>query len=149
LVFCGGSLGGPQRPTPKPPQNTKPCPAPPTPGPRKKAVDQNIARAKQDAAENHENLMAIDHLTNLEDESLEVTDASSQNYKANPKYRGSAAYGNFNFGATMQARGFSLATALRYSNAFQWITTGHGDPKEDIKDVTNGYTYAKNNCNHH
>jgi RHS repeat-associated protein len=130
------------------PQNNNTCPAPPSPGAGKSAIDQNIADAQQEAADNYNNPAAIDYLANLEDEILVVVDSHSQNYKANPRYSGSAAYGNFNFGATMQARGFSLGAALSYSNAFQRITTGRADPPEDVRDVTNGYKYAQNGCNH-
>ncbi len=49
----------------------------------------------------------------------------------------------------MQARGFSLQGTLRYSNAFQRITTGRADPPEDVRDVTKGYKYAQNGCNRH
>jgi hypothetical protein len=72
-----------------------------------------------------------------------VTD---QNYKADPRYRGSAPFGNFNFGATFQARGFSLEDTLAYSNSFQLMTTDRYDPPEDIADVTNGYNYAARGC---
>lgn len=123
------------------------CPIPPRPGPGRMVLNANIAAARQQAADNRNNPAAMDYLANLEDESFAVVDPKSQNYKKNPKYPGSAAYGNFNFGATMQARGFSLADALRYSNAFQRLTTGRADPREDITDVTNGYRYAQNGCN--
>ena len=123
------------------------CPVPPRPGAGKAAIDANIAAARRQAADNRNNPAAIDYLANLEDESFEVVDPKSQNYKKNPKYPGSAPYGNFNFGATMQARGFSSQEALRYSNAFQRLTTGRPDPREDIADVTNGYRYAQNGCN--
>ena len=123
------------------------CPTPPQPGAGKAAIDANIATARQQAADNRNNPAAIDYLANLRDESFEVIDPRSQNYKKNPRYPGYAAYGNFNFGATMRARGFSLQDALRYSNAFQRLTTGRPDPHEDVVDVTNGYIYAQNGCN--
>lgn len=129
------------------PQNNQ-CPAPPSPGAGKSAINQNIAEAQRQAADNRNNPAAIDSLANLEDESWEVINSHSQNYKANPRYPGSAAYGNFNFGATMQARGFSLGATRWYSNAFQRLTTGRADPPEDVRDVTNGYRYAQNGCNH-
>jgi hypothetical protein len=109
-----------------PGQRNKFCPAPPTPGAGKTAIDKNIAVARAQAAENRSNPASIDYLANLRDESLEVTDAKAQNYKKNPKYPGCAAYGNFNFGATMQARGFSLQGALRY---FKCLPTSYDGPR--------------------
>ena len=135
------------------PQNNNQCPPPPTPGAGQSTINQNIADAQLDARVNaldpfQDPFGAVQYLNNLSDESFNVTSATSQNYKANPVFRGSAAYGNFNFGATMQARGFSLQGTLRYSNAFQRLTTGRADPPEDVRDVTNGYKYAQNGCNH-
>lgn len=139
----GGGGGAPQ---------SKQCPAPPSPGPGKPTIDRNIADAQLDAKVNaldpfQDPFGIIGTLNNLEQLSINVTTASRQNYKANPAYRGSAAYGNFNFGATMQARGFSLNTTLNGSNAFQRLATGRADPPEDIADVTNGYNYAARGCN--
>lgn len=129
-----------------------PCSKIPSPGPGKATLDSNIAKASLDAKVNAEDPFKdpfgiIDNFNNLQQLTLNVIDSSKENYKANPAYPGSAAYGNFNFGATMQARGYSLSTTLWGSNAFQRLTTGRADPPEDVRDVTNGYKYAQAGCN--
>ncbi|MBX9815877.1 MAG: hypothetical protein K2X76_14345 [Sphingomonas sp.] len=141
----GGGGGGAQ------PQSGNQCPVPPSPGPGKATIDRNIADARLDAKVNaldpfQDPLGIARNLNNLGQLAANVTNASRQNYKANPAYPGSAAYGNFNYGATMQARGYSLETTLKGSNAFQRLTTLRADPAEDVRDVTNGYNYAARGC---
>jgi RHS repeat-associated protein len=143
-LFLGAFTGG------ETPQRTQ-CPTVPATGPGASVLNENIAEAASEAAVNaadpfQDPLGAIGYLNNLYQNSARVIDPSRQNYKKNPLFPGSAPYGNFNFGATMQARGFSLKATLWYSNAFQRITTRRADPAEDVADVTNGYNYAARGC---
>ena len=123
------------------PQNN--CPAPPSPGPGKATLDRNIRDARA-AVPGSRAGPQKGGMYNLVGQSYRVV--TDQNYKADPRYRGSAPFGNFNFGATFQARGFSLEDTLAYSNSFQLMTTDRYDPPEDIADVTNGYNYAARGC---
>ena len=121
----------------------KNCPAPPSPGPGKATLDRNIRDARA-AVPGSRAGPQKGGMYNLVGQSYRVV--TDQNYKADPRYRGSAPFGNFNFGATFQARGFSLEDTLAYSNSFQLMTTDRYDPPEDIADVTNGYNYAARGC---
>ena len=120
----------------------------PIPGAGKSNIDANINEANIEAKVNaldpfQDPFGVVQYLNNLSQESLKVTDSARQNYKRNPRFKKSAPYGNFNFGATMQARGFSLDDTLRKSDQFQRLTSGHRDPQEDVQDVANGYLYAQ------
>ena len=115
------------------------CPKIPTRGPGKATLDRNIKDARVAAAGQNRGT-----IYNLFAQSLLVI--TSQNYKVNPNYPGSAPFGNFNFGATFQARAFSLEQTLAFSNTFQILTTRRNDPPEDIAAVTNGYNYASRGC---
>jgi len=132
--------------------HNKKCPDIPSPGPGKPVLDHNINEASTDHKVNTQDPFqdpwgATRYMNDLIQESMNVVNANQQNYKANPSFPGSAAYGNFNFGAGMAARGFSLNETLGYSDTFQKLTTFHGDPPEDVQQVSDGYNYAKNGCN--
>jgi RHS repeat-associated protein len=122
------------------------CPAIPSVGPGKAALDKNIRDARNARAPSYRRgETQAGGLKNLIGQSYRVV--TDQNYKVDPRYRGSAPFGNFNFGATFQARGFSLEQTLAFSNTFQLLTTGRNDPAEDVADVTNGYNYSARGCN--
>jgi hypothetical protein len=123
-------------------QPKKQCPAIPTPGAGKDSLDANIRNAQKRWPFNSPLAFGTGSMFDLLEQSEVVT--SSQNYKS--FIEGAAAYGNFNYGATMQARGFSLAETLEWSDTFQVATTKRSDPPEDVRDVTNGYQYAANEC---
>jgi RHS repeat-associated protein len=128
----GGGRGGGEKP------EMPNCPKPPTPGPGKTMLNRNIKDART------ARLPREGAIYNLVRQSYRVI--TDQNYKNNPKYRGSAPFGNFNFGATFQAQGFSLEDTLEFSNTFQILTTGRNDPIEDVNDVKNDYNYAVLGC---
>ena len=78
----------------------------------------------------------------------------SQNYKDRSRYGNPGApYGNFNYGATAAARGFSLDVILLASDAFDRLENlwergdpFSGDDIRDITDVTSGYFYFFYDC---
>ena len=121
----------------------------PTPGAGQSNIDANIGGAALEAKVNaldpfQDPFGGVQYLNNLIQESLKVIDPSRQNYKRNPRFGNEAApYVNFNFGATMQARGFTLDETLKKSDQFPRLTTGKRDPKEDRDAVANGYFYAE------
>jgi RHS repeat-associated protein len=127
-----------------------PCPNPPSPGPGRATLNRNI----QEARRNRPKWFALSPLRvvpvngglyNLVGQGFRVV--TDQNYKADPKFGDPGArFGNFNFGSTFQARGFSLQETLTLSNQFQFFTTLRLDPPEDIADVGNGWAYAALEC---
>jgi uncharacterized protein RhaS with RHS repeats len=142
-LIIKGCRGLPRQPQPEP-KDPPPsqCPPVPTPGPGKKELDQNIDNAGKWWPHSSPFAYGTGSIFDLIEEAGWVT--TGQNYKAFIK--GAAAFGNFNFGATMQARGFSLTETLEWSDTFQVLSTRRNDPPEDIRDVTKGYKYAQNGC---
>jgi RHS repeat-associated protein len=120
---------------------TKICPSVPSPGAGKTTLDNNIVNAIID----HKYNQISPFSTAFDDELIFANHVlTDQNYKVT--IRGSAPYGNFNFGATGRARGFSTKKLLYYSNQFQNISTGRNDPPEDIADIVSGAKYFDYGC---
>lgn len=131
------------------------CPAVPAPGPGKGVLDRNITDALLDAKVNSMDPFSGDlfgvNFSDVTNFVAKVRDYGPQDYKNIIK--GSADFGNFNYGAVGGAYGFSRQTLLNRAANVQTasdLLTGRGlrlsDNLDDPEQISRGYQYFELGC---
>lgn len=96
------------------PQRVQPvCPTPPTPGPGKKELDRSIQDSQRSFAERTRFGSAFDFGNS-------VRPGGQYDYKL--RIKGSASFGNFAYGATGRAQGYSLGKLQTMATLVQALT---------------------------
>jgi hypothetical protein len=120
-------------------------------------LNRNIARAQAQAAARASDFVLFAAVGNIIDLFNDVKPTGPQDYKNSKSVnytRGSAAFGNFNYGAVATARGVSSWTILNAASlvqAYEDLSNGKiptgSDNSDDPPVISAGINYVKLGCN--